>query len=211
MPGLLRFEWERDADGYAIEEIEALGNPPMLWLKPQGGAAIRYRPLVEHPALFREFASLERTDEGFKAFADRYGPIRHEVRGLGKPLLDWYQEHQWMLDLVELWEGGLARGNLAPLNDAINKLDFGFISFSVRFGRAWESDHPALYIEPDDLLSAMFLQFTQAVSGNADLRRCAWCPTWFAYGTGTGRRKSAHYCSDRCRKAAHKHRKEAQQ
>lgn len=69
-----------------------------------------------------------------------------------------------------------------------------------------QSGPPILSLAPYDLEAGLWLQFAQAVSANGQLQRCAVCPTWFAYGTGTGRRKSAHYCSDRCRKAAHRQR-----
>ena len=74
--------------------------------------------------------------------------------------------------------------------------------------RADRAGPPLLSMVPDDLGAALWLQFGQAVSANSQLRRCAVCPTWFSFGTGTGRRKSAHYCSDRCRKAAWKNSEE---
>ena len=66
---------------------------------------------------------------------------------------------------------------------------------------------PIFTFVPENLVSALWLQFAQSVSLNSTLSRCLICPTWFAYGTGTGRRKSAHYCSDKCRKAAHQRQK----
>ena len=66
---------------------------------------------------------------------------------------------------------------------------------------------PILALGPHDLIYGLWLQLAQTVTSNTKLRRCAWCSTWFSFGTGTGRRKSAHYCSDKCRKAAFRHRK----
>ena len=43
-----------------------------------------------------------------------------------------------------------------------------------------------------------------AISGDFQIDKCSWCPNWFCFGVGTGRRKSSLYCSDRCRKAAHR-------
>jgi hypothetical protein len=59
-----------------------------------------------------------------------------------------------------------------------------------------------LKMVPDSLIDALWLQFSQAVAGGARPRQCAQCASWFAYGVGVGRRRSAHHCSDRCRKTA---------
>lgn len=58
-------------------------------------------------------------------------------------------------------------------------------------------------LRPRDLYAAIFLRFFQEVSDLLDLRRCerAGCEEWFAVGSGTGRRTTKRYCSDRCRDA----------
>ena len=60
---------------------------------------------------------------------------------------------------------------------------------------------PLLHVVPENLLSAMWLQLAQHVSSSKGLRQCAHCSKWFEHGTGTGRRRTGHYCEDKCRKA----------
>ena len=239
MPNLISLEWEKDADGYRIVSRKAKdggdmeqGDDPeetIEYFLPIGRSTIRYRPLDDHPALFMEFAQLSQsfadfpTSMGVKEFVDKYGLVFPTLPNV-KEFVDKYGllkssqkpsrvgdvvwESMCMNDAVYWWEKGRETGDLTQCIKEWNKVRM--TSIDIRFGKAWDAAHPALFIVPKDLLSAMWLQFAQAVSAMTNLRRCNWCPTWFAYGTGTGRRKSAHFCSDRCRKAAHRHQKEHQ-
>lgn len=243
MPNLLRLEWERDADGYQLVEVQEdyweddsragpqhfstevtpwaaaliddvggralmvgpFPSSPLSFLVPKGKSTLRYDPLDKHPALFREFADVERTPRNVNAFADKYGLLfGSEAVELVDP---WYSEIEQMQAAVKMWETGRERGNLNPLikvfNESLN------VTNRVQFGQSPYEKRPALYITPTSLRDAMWLQLAQAVSANTQLRRCLWCPAWFTFGVGTGRRKSAHYCSDKCRKAAHMHQKES--
>ena len=174
------------------------------FLVPDGQETLRYRPLDKYPALFREFADAKISPEGANAFADKYGLLH--TRDDIEPVEYFFDEINRMRSAVEMWESGLERRNWAPLIQAFDRHTRG--AASIKFGIASDADRLALHITPNSLISAMWLQFAQAVSVNTQLQRCLWCPTWFVYGTGTGRRKSAHFCSDKCRKAMHRHRKE---
>ena len=217
MPNLLWLEWEKAADGYRIEGPEPDFLEPEegeewdeddAYLMPNSDKIVSYRPLEQHPALFMEFAHTEQTPEGVKAFADKYG-LLSERREMGdEPLYEWYKEIRRMRGGIEFWDQNRKRGDLVPLVEAFNRRRR--IRVEVVLKKSGDPSRASLHITPDYLLSAMWLQFAQSVSTNAHLRCCAWCPTWFVFGTGTGRRKSAHYCSDKCRKAAHRHQKEAE-
>ena len=63
---------------------------------------------------------------------------------------------------------------------------------------------PVLKLQPRNLADAMGIQFAQAISGIFNMQKCPSCPSWFVYGTGTGRRASRTYCSDRCKQAAYR-------
>ena len=212
MPNLLWFEWERDVDGYRIEELKSGEAPEYKYeterklgcLVPIGRAALRYRPLDECPGMFMEFARCEQTPESAKAFADKYGLLVSPNKPM--PLIEFDSWITVMVSALELWEAGLKTQDLSGLIFGFNaRAD---MQAHVRFNRSWDDSHPALYIVPNNLLAAMWLQFAQAVSTQTDLRRCLHCPTWFTYGPGTGRRKTAFYCSDRCRRAAHRAKEE---
>ncbi len=66
----------------------------------------------------------------------------------------------------------------------------------------WTSDEPGKHqrviFRLPDLLSAMWLQFAQAVTGEFQLKECPVCHTYFQVGPG-GRRADATTCGDTCR------------
>ena len=208
MPSLLWLEWERDADGYHIESrVPEEGDPDkeIEYFVPIGDETIRYRPLEKYPALFMEFADVGLSFERVKAFVEKYGLL--ELEKSARPG-DWMFQSMIMKSAISVWQKSVRSEDMAELIEAFNQ-NVGLVPIQVMMiGKPSDSIHPTLYIVPKNLLSGLWLQFAQAVSANAKLRSCGWCSTWFRYGAGTGRRKSANYCSDRCRKAAHKRKKE---
>ncbi len=242
MSGLLKFEWERAAEGYTVVDFEPddvdldaginedgelslkdgasfamahlvalIGTDPIAkkktsFLVPRGWATTQSRPLDDHPALFREFADTGQSEEGVNRFADKFGLLT--ASNPVSKVTDWYREIRAMRKAIRTWNDGKQRGDLTRLIKIFDEQVKG--RTAVKLGKAWEVDQLALHIVPETLLSAIWLQFAQAVSVNTLLRQCALCSTWFTYGSGTGRRKSAHFCSSRCQKAAWKKRKEAE-
>ena len=91
---------------------------------------------------------------------------------------------------ISLWENE-SYERLAEDWNTINLTGMSIV-FEYRAG----FDQPTLVLSPYSLRSAMWIQFAQAVSGNAQLAQCAVCPAWFVYGTGTGRRRTSMYCSN---------------
>ena len=168
---------------------------PQILFVARGNATLRYRPLDRHPGLFREFADLEQTPESTKAFADKYGLL---FPGKSAVLLnkEFYPFIDTIKDLTKSWERAKSSGEWKQFIERYNKFDTRWVG--PRLAQSRDTNRPALHIVPNNLFMAMWLQAGQIVSSNHNLRRCAWCPTWFVFGVGTGRRKSAHYCSDRC-------------
>ena len=191
MPNLLRLRWERDPDGYHVQGIR---------LVAVGDRVLIYKPLDEYPALFREFADLKCSPASIKAFANKYGLLTNDEAGAQRST--WYERIKRMRESVALWKKGKKTGDLSEFIEMFNKGPRGISSIGLV--PTVDPERPDLHIVPRDLLAGMWLQFGQAVSANMQLKKCLQCPTWFAYGTGTGRRKSGLYCSDRCRKAAHR-------
>jgi hypothetical protein len=214
VPNLLWFEWQVDPNGYRFESTDQKTwrdppephEPERLILVPDGFQSTRYHPLADHTALFRNFADVDPSPEGVQAFANRYGLLKKpEEEG---PIATWYDRIRRMKNAVNLWEKGRVEGNMRPVIDYFAK---GQRAVSeVRLTHVPGKKDPSLNFVPGHLLAAMWLQFGQAVSSSANLRSCTWCSTWFVFGTGTGRRKSAHFCSDNCRKASHRHERTGQ-
>jgi hypothetical protein len=60
-----------------------------------------------------------------------------------------------------------------------------------------------LFIEPDSLVGALWMQFAMAVDGDRSYRRCQDCRDWYAVSGHAGR-PDKMYCSDSCRASAHR-------
>ena len=71
----------------------------------------------------------------------------------------------------------------------------------------WEQsrDRLGLYIVPEGLIGALWLQFARAVERDAKFRQCAECTTWFELAPGRGR-TDKQYCSTACRTKAYRKR-----
>ena len=183
-------------------------NEPYLVLEPIGDDTAVIQPLELNPGLFIDFARTAPTPQGVKSFADNYG----QIQGVHGPVRfePWFREIKIMKNAVQGWQKGKEDGSLRSWVDNFNRTypelfdDKGRASMSVCLENTDDPLRPILRMVPHDLLSAMWLQFAQQVSASTGLRLCKWCSTWFVFGAGTGRRKSGHYCSPRCYKAAWK-------
>ena len=203
-------------------------TPNDVWrnyLVPKSDRVLRFEPLKGNDAAFMEYAECFDSVSNLLRFVEKYGPPHQAQYPDGSAWLDnWVvednqNEANWMRDAVLCWDEAKQSGDYRRLIHSFNTATFfdtdedydeddeGMARMRLRLRSYPGVDLPTLSVVPSDLDSALWLQFAQAVSANTQLQRCAVCPTWFAYGTGTGRRKSAHYCSDKCRKAAHRQRK----
>ena len=196
------------------------------FLIPNSQRVLKFNPIDETgTGLFLEIADCFNSVPKITEFVTKYGalykggvPDGGEKLDLSALHIGTIQEFSIkMKQAVEVWEeakslnsfGNLARFfNLETLaNDKHRERSphMNSSTLSPRLHTGGISTSPPIFsLVPEGLHSALWLQFAQAVSANLQLQRCIICPTWFAFGTGTGRRKSAHYCSDKCRKAAHR-------
>ena len=174
-------------------------------LVPRGGDTLRYRPFELGVAIFREFAETERTHAGVEAFAAKYGRLGEHLSGLiwaFEPVEDWYKQIELLAAAVAKWDKCRESGDLSPLAQVFNRYNLGKVT--IKFGAARFGERPRLRLEPASLLDGMWIQLGQMADGDVKLQRCDWCPTWFAVGPGTGRRSTAKFCSDTCRKASNR-------
>ncbi len=108
------------------------------------------------------------------------------------------------------------RDNLTPgdpesaaryiVGDLVNKGLEGRVSAQLG-PRAGETS-PVIRLVPDSLIGALWLQFTIAVDGNLDYKRCEECQMWLEIAPGAGR-PDKNYCSDACRMRAYRKRTKA--
>jgi hypothetical protein len=121
MAGLELFYWHRAEGGYEWQDAKALNvnkdlpedvaeETRFLVPKPmETPRHWRYNPLVTYPALFREFAALERKEDAFAAFASKYGELgvgvwieRSGPLSIYDPYFRWAKAHRKMKPVSEV-------------------------------------------------------------------------------------------------------------
>ena len=198
------FEWEVNKQGYEFVE-RPVGAPPKIqtvmsgnydsdpanrmFLKPRGAATRNGKPLEAEPQLFLKFSQLDGSAEDCIGFASRYGKLYEETtnesHGLWqdriKSMSSWI--HSMSDDPVAL------RGRLAANDLMIGRLDVKL--------RAREGKVSTVYV-PTNLITAMYLQLSQWISGDRRVKACENCGVWFEQ-----KRSDKRFCSSNCRVASH--------
>ncbi len=220
MSELFHFEWYVDQDGYEAVSAEDLPEGvrrPVLqaptlpagqgfYLKRKGGPLRTYRPLEEHPALFRQFAYLSRTPQAFLEFANEFGFLgvdcsEHPESATWLEHSPYWHTHvQGFLYIVE----GIDRDEKHSIASIFNQYVAPDMTVRIEAATAKRS---ALQVVPLNLIAAMWLQIAGELTDGTTFRKCDWCPTWFPYGPGTGHRETRRFCSPRCRKASNRYEK----
>jgi hypothetical protein len=201
---LIEFKWWRCSDGYRLTRSGLASASSRFDL---------YRPL-EIPALYVKFAKdTPATANGMLEFCNRFGLL-----GGGR------------VDFALPWEGRNPTHESTAL-DALFQHHRAIRQAFIRFengdpsalikhcngdnGLAWlrlrlindGSGQLNMSLAPPDLIRAMWLQFAQHACSGALLLRCQNCNEPIRVGTGTGRRKTAKFCSNACKVAAFKKRR----
>jgi hypothetical protein len=71
-----------------------------------------------------------------------------------------------------------------------------------------ETERQGIYVNPKNLLGALWVQFAQSIDSGGSSKRCAECGNWMRLAPGTNR-SDRDFCSDRCRVNAYRKRKKA--
>ena len=100
--------------------------------------------------------------------------------------------------------GDLVRPALHHVQSMINKRLRGRVSPRLLWDV--EGTRLGLYIVPEGLIGALWLQFARAVERDSQFRKCAECGDWFELASGTARADKL-YCSTSCRTRAYRRRK----
>ena len=172
-------------------------------IEPLGGESIRYDPMEGVPSLFMTFANTPCTPDGICGFASEYGLI-----GTGdypERAEWWYLEIKSMRDALRL---------LDKPQDA-DLIAFKEVCENV-FKRTEMTLKPApsvadilqftVYLEPQSLLAAMWLQLALSIEVASTIVRCQQCSNFIAVAPGTNR-PDRKFCSDACRMRAYRKRK----
>jgi hypothetical protein len=79
---------------------------------------------------------------------------------------------------------------------------------SVRVAPARTTGQPVMHMVPNTLLTALWLQFARAITGNKQYRSCRECGEWFELsGDDDGRTARREFCSDPCKSRDYRRRK----
>lgn len=200
MSELFKFQWERDPAGYRIIDTDEWGR----CIAPSSNHIEHYDPWrigSESLVLFQILAETPKNEEGYLKFANSYGLLTGRE---AEPLDTWYVKIDSLRIAVENWR----EGEFPVLIDTFS--NHGFTQISVRLVEVVGFDRPQLFVTPDTLYTALWIQFAEAISADLKIRECAWCGKPFPYGPGTGRRTTATYCSPKCQKA-HSYKKRLEQ
>jgi hypothetical protein len=220
------FSWHRDQTGYRLLAAEPskpeprnvlaalqrgeITFPPSLFDgfdrgghdlgKPQrivrcGGDLIAYRPLTEFDGLFRQFTNLATTPAGVLEFIEKFGPLT--LGGLdekmGEDVQTIIKHARNMHQILDIYSCG-------DKSALVRMMGPSGIGMGARIETALIVDPvtktPKLQLTVRDLLTALWIQFGQAISSGATIRQCQLCSDLFEVGPGTGRRLDAKFCSD---------------
>jgi hypothetical protein len=234
-PGFFKveFEWPVACNGHRLETTELARecDPANFFyvVTPIRGPVLKKKAFDEFPGLFLQFASIQPTPGGALDFADKFGLLQ---RDKDNELIWWLQYRQDFAELVAL-KGraglhtmsvnnqlgyakvltlGLDRlvtwvGNpvLSPL-DRVNRIFRTDITAEI----SWHGRSGGLVVQPRSLLAAMALQLGLWLgTENEYIGQCPQCGETWEYGSGTDRRASRRYCSEKCQDAARYRRKKA--
>ena len=220
---LFQFEWWVDQHGYELVYRESVSRRTTRtiegWhVQRRGGPVRAYRPLKDHPGLFRQFAHLPLEKESVLDFITQFGflfPHNQESELVN----DWLVRAKGMGEIVRSIDEGRTEEVMRFFNDETSTATSSgtrepiipvFVlrrhlpHFSIRIGKN-DRARTTLQVVPQSLIGAMWLQVAGEITDETEFRKCRHCPTWFSVGPGTGRWRTKLFCSDRCRVAWNRH------
>jgi hypothetical protein len=194
--GIYHFEWRRDKSGYEFRREVRDGSTTWddEYVGGLGGPMDAYRPLEDHPALWRQFAQSCLTREGIIQFANKFGLTSETVDGRQSERTEGIINFAKFLAVIaELHDRGERETAVANFNlQARPQLTAQIIK--------GEKGLLELKPIPTSLGSAMMVQAAEALSGNYQFRRCRNCPEWLRLGPGSHSARRM-FCCDKCRVA----------
>lgn len=212
----MTLNWPRDREGYHIETVPAGRGLYTLKTLPEGtleymrrrkihrrpeaydvivrnGVKLWPRPVLA-PALYEKLAVYTANSKGALWFSNQFGLLgdNHDKMEV--------QHFCRVVGLVRRLIALAKKENWEKINEWLEAL--GMINFSGVIGYD-EEGRPQLEYRPQSLDKFIFAQLIQDYTGGAKYKLCIrpGCGEYFYYGSGTGKRNTAAYCSAKCQKA----------
>jgi hypothetical protein len=216
MSALLEYECQAPVGGYdviTIEEPQVDGRHIVRILQPRSERTRRFDLFKANSHAFLDFAQTPATEDGVKAFANRYGPLDPDrpegFYSYGRHIDWWFRRIRSMHQLVELWNISRRTGDFSKIIRAVQRQsNVGVHGWPVELFLKEDplSASARLCIRPHSLRDAIWAQLVLAIDGNVNLRGCVECRKWFTLEAGRGR-SDKEYCSNACRMRAYRKRK----
>jgi hypothetical protein len=190
-----QFDWPVDQQGHSIQKKEGDGRFIATMysidvVRRRGGPRTFYRPLEDHPGLWRECADSCTSRDSIVAFADKYGLLTDN-------------DETTVDDFLDL----AARLRAIANHLDSSERDKAAIAFAVQpqpfFAAGIRRDKKGklvVALNPRTLSGALLFQACEAITGDFKFRKCKQCSRWFRMGTGAGTLRKL-FCSNRCRVA----------
>ncbi len=193
---LIDFEWSRCPMGYRLISSRSLvpvGFSPNLypdedWIVPNANEHVPCRPL-EVDNLYNIFANI-RSRESLLDFIKEFGTLtRRASTSWGESVSTCLQQARIFHELLQYHQK--SRRMLASRFASLPV-------YSQELGSVNVVGDPEtglrLTITSETLLTALWLQLGQKLSGNAEIRKCRHCSQFFEAGAGTGRHVDFEFC-----------------
>jgi len=213
--GTVRLEWSVDQAGYELVHVTPPHDPahpsgggewtsllgfrePYDVIRGKGGSPRLYRPLEEHPGLYRRFAEQCESVEGLIEFANEFGlPIYRFNNGYAvaeAKTEEVFRNRAFFMQIARALDNGDTDAAAHIFNHAPQA------AMTCQLVKNSDGRFDSVII-PTSLAGAFLVQAMSEIRGESKFRRCKNCPTWFPYGSGTGHTSRREFCSDRCRVA----------
>jgi hypothetical protein len=209
------FEWPR---GLKYECIEEDGTRMIRQVEVPG---VKKQTQLAEPLkhtttpLYKRFAELDGSADACVEFAMACGLLKTKASiGASERLDGWQREIKKLRALMTVLSaadeqpGGFVRtANSRRVRLKMTNIDVALLSGpSEPLGGV---SRPALVLQPQNLLDAMYLQLAKFVAGDGVLRPCKQCGKWFECGATEARRSLALFCSPQCKDRFHYLRRKA--
>lgn len=176
--------------------VQKLGDEDLAWfseISPLGNRVQEFDPINKSPDLYLLFANLPLSANGILNFAKDNGLLgtghAHETIG------EWRYEIRRMQDAIWSWKAsGVNKSTKFPTSLLRHTLEQNL------------SGKIEQYLEPENLLAAIWVQFAGAIEGETSFIPCVECSNWIAVAPGSNRPDKI-YCSDACKMRAYRKRK----
>lgn len=180
-----------------------------LWLEPVDvgeveNELVRPSPRPVDEAVFLEFMACAPDAPGFLRFANTYGVLFSgwDIGGLlslpnsGETFDAWMATHDQVRRLTSLWSDAPG-GEGKPRDAALLHREISeHLAAGIKVNLTPET---ALQVVPDNLSSAIWLRFAEAIAFGRQFQPCQRCNRWMYIPHDGSGRSTRRYCSDTCR------------